>query len=63
MEKILKMKQVDELTNEKFTLLFLNIIEHCPEATEAIVARRPFFKLENLINAYWQYLDELDDNG
>lgn len=56
------MDQINQLSAEEFVSLFSNVIEHCTVAAASVVKKRPFTKLENLINAFFQYLDELDDN-
>ncbi|XP_043267775.1 2-oxo-4-hydroxy-4-carboxy-5-ureidoimidazoline decarboxylase-like [Venturia canescens] len=58
---IFSIGEVNALAVDQFDWIFGNIIEHCPEATRKISARRPFKRVEDLKIAFDNYLDELEE--
>lgn len=59
----LSLDDVNNLPSNDFIMIFGNIIERYPIAAIKILKFRPFRKVEDLISAFQNYLDTLNESG
>lgn len=59
----LSLEEVNNLPSNDFIKVFGNIIERNPIAAIKILKFRPFRKVEDLISAFYNYLETLNNIG
>jgi len=63
MDGVLRVEEVNAMENEKFVLIFNNIVESYPQAATAICNQRPFASADHLADAASNYLELLPVHG
>lgn len=59
----LTIKDVNNLTSDRFIKVFGNVVELYPAAAIGILKNRPFSSLQDIINAIGVHIDGLPSNG
>ncbi|GJQ65214.1 hypothetical protein Trydic_g7349 [Trypoxylus dichotomus] len=59
---ILSMEEVNKLPSDLFIKIFGNVVEHYSYAAIGILKCRPFKRVEDIVEAFTNYLDSLSDN-
>lgn len=59
----LTIEEVNNLQSETFIRIFGNIVDHFPAAAIAILKKKPFLDINDIIKAVTQLLDSLKIHG
>lgn len=58
-----KLSEVNNFTEEEFVEIFGNTVEHCPDAAKHAFTKRPFKMVQDLVNAFHDFLNGLSVEG
>lgn len=63
MTSLIRISEVNKLDKEQFEWMFGNVVELCTDAAAKVQKKRPFKNVEDLCNAFHEYLDQLSIEG
>ncbi|KAL0839637.1 hypothetical protein ABMA28_016308 [Loxostege sticticalis] len=59
MTSLIRISEVNKLDKEQFEWMFGNVVELCTDAAAKVQKKRPFKNVEDLCNAFHEYLENL----
>lgn len=63
MTSLIRISEVNKLDKEQFEWMFGNVVELCTDAAAKVQKKRPFKNVEDLCNAFHEYLENLSIEG